>query len=275
MTRYVYCVITICGLLLACAYWPAHARTTRAASPSPGAWTFEVAPFSLWLPALDGNATVRGREADVDVSISEFTETLIDHLKFAAVSRFEAHRHDLILTLDLVYLDLQEDDATGPLGGDIKLEYSQLSLEFGAGYRLGTWPLGAASHPQVSLDILGGGRYVRLGADLEITGGGPLGADLEVDKDVDWIEPFIGARFRLMLSKSLSLAIRGDAGGFGIGSDMTWALVNTLQIQLSRRSVLLLGYRILDIDYEQGSGTTRFVYDIMMHGPTVGVMYRF
>lgn len=148
-------------------------------------------------------------------------------------------------------------------------------LEFGAGYRLGTLPLGVGSHPAVSLEVLGGGRYVRLDVELDITGGGPLGAQLEVDKDVDWLEPFVGARLRFMLSKSLTFAIRGDAGGFGIGSDMTWALVNTLQFQMSRKSVLLLGYRILDIDYDQGSGGTRFVYDIMMHGPTAGVMFRF
>lgn len=118
MLKFFCGVLTTCALLLACGFQPAHARTTRPMSPSPNAWAFNAAPFSLWLPALDGDLTVRGREAEVDVSVGEFTETLIDSGKFAAVSRFEARKHDLLLTLDLVFLSL-EDDETGPLGGDI------------------------------------------------------------------------------------------------------------------------------------------------------------
>jgi hypothetical protein len=241
---------------------------------SPGAWAFEVEPLNLWLPALDGDITVRGQTAAVDVSIGEFVETLIEDFKFAAVGRFEVHKSNLVLTFDWLYLSI-EDDNTGPVDGQIDLDFSQLVLEFGAGYRLGIWPLGGGPHTTVSLEVLAGGRYVRLDAGLDIDGAGPLGAQLEVDQDVGWLEPFIGARLKFALSKALLLVIRGDAGGFGIGSELTWALVSTLQYHVSRHFALTAGYRVLAIDYEQGSGTSRFVYDIVSYGPMTGIMLRF
>jgi hypothetical protein len=38
---------------------------------------------------------------------------------------------------------------------------------------------------------------------------------------------------------------------------------------------LLAGYRALSVDYESGSGNSKFVRDVTMHGPAVGVTFRF
>jgi hypothetical protein len=233
-----------------------------------------VAPLNLWLPALNGDLTVRGQTAAVDVSIGEFVETLFDDLKFTTLGRVEARKSDLVFTFDWLYLSI-EDDNTGPVGGQIDIEFSQLILEFGAGYRLGTWPLGGGLRTTFSLEVLAGGRYVHLDAGLDIDGAGPLGTQLNVDREVGWIEPFIGARLTFALYKTLALAIRGDVGGFGIGSELTWALVSTLQYQVWRNFALMAGYRVLAIDYEQGSGTSRFVYDVISYGPMGGFVLRF
>jgi AhpD family alkylhydroperoxidase len=69
--------------------------------------------------------------------------------------------------------------------------------------------------------------------------------------------------------------VRGDVGGFGIGSDLTWNLVGTFQYYLSRAVSLDVGYRAFDIDYDQGSGATLFKFDVLMHGPRLGVVFRF
>ena len=37
----------------------------------------------------------------------------------------------------------------------------------------------------------------------------------------------------------------------------------------------LLGYRLLDVDYEQGSGRTRYEYDVLQHGPLSGLTINF
>jgi hypothetical protein len=36
-----------------------------------------------------------------------------------------------------------------------------------------------------------------------------------------------------------------------------------------------VGYRILDTDYEDGSGASYFKYDVTMSGPGVGIGWRF
>jgi len=64
-------------------------------------------------------------------------------------------------------------------------------------------------------------------------------------------------------------------GGFGVGSEFTWNLVGTLQYHLSRTVSLGVGYRALDIDYEQGSGASRFKFDVLMHGPVPGAVFHF
>jgi hypothetical protein len=44
----------------------------------------------------------------------------------------------------------------------------------------------------VSADALAGGRYVFLESGITITG--PRGREVEVERDVDWLEAFVGGR---------------------------------------------------------------------------------
>ena len=149
-----------------------------------------------------------------------------------------------------------------------------LITEFGAGYRLGTFALGPVVYPYLALDFLAGGRYVFLETGLDITGG-RFGREADVERDVDWIEPFVGGRVTLRFSDRAALIVRGDAGGFGVGSELTWSLVGTFQYYLSRAVSLDIGYRVLDIDYDQGSGANLFRFDVRMHGPLLGAVFRF
>jgi hypothetical protein len=258
-------------LVLTCL--PAAGQTTRRSATKASGWTFEVTPY-LWLPALDGDVTVRGHTASVDVSIGEFIETIFDSFQFAAMGRMEARRGPLVFTLDLLYLSLEDEDSNA-LGGETEVDFSQLLVEFGAGYRLGDGPLGRRPWPRLSVEVLVGGRYVNLDSGLEITSTGPPGIRVDVDQSVDWLDPFVGARLRLAVSRPLAFVVRGDAGGFGVGSDLTWNLVAILQYHTSPKVALEAGYRVLDIDYEQGSGTDRFVYDVVTHGPILGISFRF
>jgi opacity protein-like surface antigen len=125
----------------------------------------------------------------------------------------------------------------------------------------------------LSFDFLTGGRYVWLELGIDVSGG-PLGGR-DVERDVGWIDPFVGGRLLLTLSQKVSLVVRGDVGGFGVGSDLTWNLVGNVQYHLSHTVSLDVGYRALSIDYEQGSGTDRFRFDVIMHGPVLGAVFRF
>jgi opacity protein-like surface antigen len=123
----------------------------------------------------------------------------------------------------------------------------------------------------LSFEALAGGRYNYVKSEVEIL------SLLKSKESQDWVDPIVGIRLRAGLTEKLSLRVRGDIGGFGIGSasDFAWNVVAFLGYQLSRRITLGAGWRILDIDYEKGSGSRRFEYDVTTSGPVVGLAFRF
>ena len=265
-------LITVCVWTLICPL--AYGQSGEALAPSllSSPWKFGVAPY-LWVPAMQGEITVRGRTVDVDLDLEDTLDLIVDSLKFAFMGRAEAHKGPLLFTLDLLYLDL-EGDQTTTRGLRAELTTQLLITEFGAGYRLGTFALGPVVYPYLALDFLVGGRYVFLETGLDITGG-RFGREADIERDVDWIEPFVGGRVTLRFSNRAAVIVRGDAGGFGVGSNLTWSLVGTFQYYLSRAVSLDVGYRVLDIDYDQGSGANLFRFDVRMHGPLFGAVFRF
>ena len=72
-----------------------------------------------------------------------------------------------------------------------------------------------------------------------------------------------------------TLVWRGDIGGFGVGSDFSWHTTAYASWQVAEHGNLLIGYRHLDVDYEDGSGASRFKMDVSEGGPTVGFAWGF
>jgi hypothetical protein len=231
-------------------------------------WTFGVAPLYLWLPAQDGTVTVRGQSAAVDLSVGDSLDLVFDSFKFAATGRVEARKGKALLTLDLLYTNLEENTQTA-IGVGVTTQTEQLILEFGGGYHLLDWSVAGAGLPRVSVDVLGGGRFVYLDSGVTIEN------LIDADKSQDWLDPFIGARLKVDLIDGPSVSVRGDIGGFGVGSQFTWNMAAILAYQVSPRTSLAAGYRILDIDYSEGMGADKFQYDVQMRGPVLGFTLRF
>jgi hypothetical protein len=59
--------------------------------------------------------TIRGISADVDLSVGDTLDLLFDSLKFAATGRAEARKGNALLTLDLMYMNLEENIHRVPL----------------------------------------------------------------------------------------------------------------------------------------------------------------
>jgi opacity protein-like surface antigen len=261
----------LAGMLLLLLVCPAAYSQDRGAAQEHSfsqGWTFDVAPFYLWLPALDGEVTVRGRSADVDLSVGDTLDLLFDSFKFVATGRAEARKGNALLTLDLMYMNLEQNTQTD-LGLGVTAEFKQLILEFGGGYHLGEWSLSGRGRPSLSVDLLGGGRFVHL--DSGLTGENLV----DVDRSQDWIDPFLGARLKLDIIDRLSVSVRGDIGGFGAGSHVTWNMVAILAYQVSQRVTLGAGYRILDINFSEGNGSEKFAFDVQMRGPMLGFAIHF
>jgi hypothetical protein len=112
-----------------------------------------------------------------------------------------------------------------------------------------------------------------------------LGLDVEGNRviaksgSVDWVDPFIGARLRQEMAPGQNLTLRGDVGGFDVGSDFSWQVIATYDFQLcvTDRYVIdgYLGYRALSVDYSEGSGVNRYEFDAIQQGPVMGATVRF
>ena len=119
------------------------------------------------------------------------------------------------------------------------------------------------------LELLAGGRVNLIGGSLR----GPNNTLYETD--VSWFDPFIGARLTTHAGERWTFTLRGDIGGFGIGSDFAWQLHPEAEFALSPTVSLTGGYRLLGMDYEEGSGLDRFAYDVRTFGVQLGVALHF
>ncbi len=231
---------------------------TQPAAAEPGGWKLSAAPY-LWLPKIDGTIGSGGLSANIDLDQGD----LLDLIEFVGTIHVEAQRDEWTLFLDVLYIDMGDEFTVGPdsVSSDVKMVVG----EAGLGYRIGDWPIGETS---LSLTLLGGGRLSYIQTEITITGAMPASARTSAA----WIDPFIGGRLGLSFAERWTFFVRGDAGGFGIGSasDLTWNLIAAFEYELSTKVSLLAGYRVLDYDYD-----ARFLYDIQLQGPMLTATIRF
>ncbi|RYD82022.1 MAG: hypothetical protein EOP84_10095 [Verrucomicrobiaceae bacterium] len=95
--------------------------------------------------------------------------------------------------------------------------------------------------------------------------------DRTVSKYNDWFDPYIGLRGRYQISPAFYLTARGDIGGFGIGSDLTWQAYGAVGCQLSRSVFAEAGYRYLYMDYHKNG----LINEVAMRGfqVTMGISF--
>lgn len=273
-----------------------------AVETAPPGWTFDFSTYA-WLPWLSGDVTVRGREIEVEASPSDILGALDWSGLPVWMSYMELSNGRLTLFNDIMYSKVEgsggfEAARTGRfstlrLGGDIEGDYTQTTIEAGAAYDV--WSaVDPVTARRTTVGLLGGGRYwsqeVNISAEFNATlnVAGPVGLiDLTRSGSrvvarsgsVDWIDPFIGMRVQQDVAPGQSVTLRGDIGGFGIGSDFSWQAAAYYNMEMCRtdRYVIdgYLGYRALDVDYSEGSGNSRYEYDVLQHGPVLGMTMKF
>jgi hypothetical protein len=252
-------------------------------------WRMSVMPY-LWASSMKGTITAQGIPSKVDVSFGD----IFDALDYAMIGQIELARGrcfilaDTLLTKTTVAASTDEK-SLGKLGlvdiqgkATVNLETLMWFQELLAGYRVYEKELcGCCDGPRhFSFDLLGGIRYnevdVKLNATAEVTAVGPGGGAItekksaNVSKDEIWIDPIIGARMQYDLTHRLALILKGDVGGFGVGSDFAWSATALARYQMSRHWSLLGGYKVLDVDYSKGKAGM----DAQLAGPVAAMEYK-
>jgi hypothetical protein len=271
------------------------------AAPAPAAenpWSYRFVGYG-WLTALNGTQTGRGRTVDIDATFIDILEK--SNSIIALMGYFEARKGPVTLFGDIVYADLTASGGalrsrqftphiSGTLGASLGTDYQQAIFTFGAAYEVARWYAGGSADrgSVTTLDVLAGGRYwwQKVDINLDLTGtinlaGLTIAGNRAVASSgsVSWMDPFVGLRLRHQFAPGHALELEGDIGGFGAGSKFSWELVGTYSWDFCVRNNVtwsaVIGYRALAADYEKGFGVTRFEYDIIQHGPLLGVSARF
>lgn len=240
----------------------------------PSDWRF-IFQSQWWLPLkIKGPIEVGSTSTDMDIDL----RTLLDDLNFVIEGGFELTNDQWSFLVWGLYLNVGTDVTTTVAGVgtfDTSLDFKMTVVDMAVAYRVGDWSLGSSDTASLDLDLLAG--LIVWDTDLEVSERFPLGFDPGISEQDTWVDFIIGGRIGFNISDKFSASLRGEVGGFGIGSssDLTWNITLVGEYKLSPNVGVIAGYRYLDVDWEQGSGSSRIGYDWVIHGPIMGVNIRF
>lgn len=231
----------------------------RAAAPveSKDGWEFDIVPY-LWGAGLEGNVQI-GRVPATSVQAS-FSDVW-DYLNIGGMVAFEARKGNWGVLIDGIYIDLEDSMPTpDPAFGGVNASMTQQLYSGLITYRM-------CNARNTTVDFGFGTRYYDIATDLELTPG--LAPGRSASASVDWWDWLVGVRVVGHPSKRWSLSGYADIGGGG--SQMTWEAVAGADFAFNKTVSLAFGYRYLSIDYDEN----RFLYDVSMQGPYLGLGFHF
>jgi hypothetical protein len=115
----------------------------------------------------------------------------------------------------------------------------------------------------IKVDALAGFRYWHFGQNLSFTTN-----SLNFSGSQDWVDPLVGGRILGNLSPKIEVAIGGDVGGWGAGSQLDYTIGGFLGYRIKPAVALQAGYRYLSVNYRNGARSR--IADLNISGPVIG-----
>lgn len=235
----------------------ASGETVRAAS-SADTWRQTVSLYGIGA-AIEGDTQIGNLAVPVDISSSD----LFDALDFGGMITYRIENQDWSFAADLTYMDLGWS-GMGPRGQiGASLDVEQLTLMASVGRKL-----------TPELEVLFSLAYFDVSARAAVSATS-LDQAFRAQRDASWVDPLVGLRYAAPIGGKWDFQLRGEVGGFGVGSDLTVHGLAALHHRTSERFGWFVGYRYIGYDYEDGSGSSYQHYDLRQHGPAIGVMFGF
>lgn len=240
---------------------PAHGGTTVTGLDEPqisvttdSGWRVRSSMY-VWTTRLDGDITVHGRTAPVDIDFAD----IFDSLDVCFMGLVEVGKGRWSLMTDLFYAKLSTSNTTPRAIFDTEIE--QFIGNFAVFYQ-------AYECEHGGIDVYGGARVNWMETDLSIS---LPKRTVSASGGQTWVDPIIGLRCHRDLGDKFFVRALGDVGGFGVSSDLTWQAMIALGYRVNDHTSLALGYRALGTDYTSGDIT----YDVTSHGLLLGLDYQF
>lgn len=266
----------------------ATVATTEAVPP--GGWNFRVTPYG-WFTGINGTITAKGRSASTSASFADLVQDSDELIPF--MGYMEVGKDRFSIFGDFFYSKIgfsgEKTKQVNPVAGleiSVKgkatltttLTIAQAAAAYDIIHQGGT-----------NVGLYAGARYWNATADLNLKITGEvnltnLGLKREgkyaVAKsgEMEWVDPLVGFRVVQEVTPHDQFMLLADIGGFGVGSEFSWQVFggysHVWDIGRATRLALDLGYRILSVDYEEGSGTNAKGLDLTLHGPLAGLSLR-
>jgi len=200
------------------------AEEAAPAAEDDGGWDFVIRPY-VWFPNFQGDVGV-GTIPPVTVSKDFFEDTqpgVILGLDAMPGGRSWG------LMFELVYLQLDAANA----GNESTIE--QAYLDTHAFWRL----------PDLGeTDVYVGLRWWNLDVSLETPTDPPESAT------ANFVDPVFGARTAIPIGEKWRFRARGDVGGLGLGTNLTWGGSLGIARKIAEKGEVDFGWRFLDLTYD-------------------------
>ncbi|HSO87659.1 MAG TPA: hypothetical protein VLQ91_13975 [Draconibacterium sp.] len=129
------------------------------------------------------------------------------------------------------------------------------------------------------LEVCIGGRLNNIAAEIDarryVPGIGNSTEPVSESSAKTWFDPILITRLATDINDKWLFQFKGDVGGFGIGSDITWQLGGYVGYRFTKVFQLTGGYRILSMDYNKDVKNTQFVFNVDEFGPVIRLGFNF
>lgn len=232
----------------------------------------------VWATSVKGDLTVDGLTAPLDINLSDLWDMLENgevRGGFMGHLGFGRDNWTIFINGDIVSMDPSAEVRRAT----IETGMTMTLLELGGAIDLYNADESDPANSPLRLQMLGGARYyaVDAAAIVSLPNINPI---VQIENGANWVDLFVGGQALAQVSPGTSVFVRGDVGGFGIGSSSlhSWNLATGISTAGICGSDLFLGYRLLDVDQSLSGGAGSplgFGVDQLIHGPVMGLTFQF
>ncbi len=239
-----------------------------------GGWQFAVTPY-LWITGASGKATVGDETVHFEQTVGDTFDLLGSLEAGGLMAHIDARKGDLGVFVDFAFLAINTSSDVGPAGrGSARVKMLEYFVEYGATYRVLEYPTSLES--PIWVEVLAGGRWNRMSTELAFS---RLPNDRK--SKIEFMDPLVGGRFGVPFYGSegvgeFGILARGDIGGFGAGSDLSWSAIGGLRWDMPWTMAgadlsLIAGYKTYYFKTSEETDGVSTSLAVQSGGPAVGL----
>ena len=240
-------------------------------------WHFELTPY-FWAASIYSNTSI----GPVSLNRKTTFKDIFDNLKYAIPIHFEFGKNRWTVIADFLYT---KDELTQSASYtvfprlpkistvDFKTDYTITKMQWEV---LGAYLL-THERSRNKVEVMLGVRYTKQDNDLELIEESILDTldFFPVSHTTKYVDPLVGARYKIQFHNNWGFYFRADIGGFTVGSKFTSNMITRISYQPVRFMDIKLGCRWLYVNYENNkSGIKHFENKSHEIGPVISIGFK-